>query len=74
MIKTKMIAVILMAFRVTDKQSLPPEGRGEHRRTDLRWRTRKKNASLNLGQLNLSPRYYLKDFKFDISQMLKFPQ
>jgi hypothetical protein len=69
--KTKMIGVMLIAFRVTGKKSPQRGGRAEHRATDLRLRTRMKRSSLIPVQLSLSSRYFLKRLKTDISQTVK---
>ena len=69
MIKTKTIAVTLMAFS-GHRQTIAAARRPRRTPTNGReMANQKENPSLNLGQLNLSPRYYVKDFKFDISLM-----
>src|SRR5882762_9190693 len=72
MTKRKTIGVMLMASSIIDKKSPRRAGRGEHRATDLRRRTRRKNPSLRLGRLHLSSRYFLKRSKIDISGNLRF--
>jgi hypothetical protein len=72
MIKTKTIGVVLMASLIIDKKSPPPGGRAGHRATDLRWRTKRKRASLIPEQLSLFSRYFLKRSKIDISRSAKF--
>jgi len=71
MIKTNMIGVMLMASPIIDKKSPPRGGRAEHRATDLRRQTRRKQASLTLERLDLSSRYFLKRSKIDISENVK---
>jgi hypothetical protein len=72
MIKTKMSGVRLMVLRSWAKNSLRRGSRGEHRSADLRRQTRRKCPSLSLGLLALSPCYFLKLPRADISEDLRF--
>src|SRR6266480_1925063 len=63
MIKMKTISVVLMASSIIDKKSPRPGCRAEHRATDLRGRTRRKNPSQGLGRLHLSSCYFSQAFE-----------
>src|SRR5439155_20370888 len=56
--KAKTIGVTLMASSLIDKKSPRPGCRAEHRATDLRRQTRRKDSSLSLGGFGLSSRYF----------------
>src|SRR5213596_3876944 len=63
MIKTKTIVIVLMVSSIIDKKSPRRECRPEHRATDLRRRTRRKNPSQGLGRLHLTSCYFSQAFE-----------